>query len=129
LAEVVRPRVSVENEAVCKEIKGVVQQVDAVGDGAERAEKAPAPEGGEPSAGLRDGCELEGSVKESERGVADGDGDHVDRVHRPPEEATYTEEKYEQGVRAEEFAEAGVAPGYGDKHGTGNRVCATRAIR
>src|SRR5438445_5230151 len=121
-----------ENDAVGKKVERVVQQVDAVGDAAEPAEKPPARDGCYPRFRLRDHDQQESAIKKGKPGVADGDGDYVDRMHQPPEQRADAQEEDKQAalqqrsMLANELANSRMAPTRGQNHAARERIGAAR---
>src|SRR6266478_3728295 len=122
MGERIELRLGVEKDHVREEVEGVMDQVDAVGDAAQPAEKSPARDGSEPSAGLRNHGQQESAIKKREPCVADGDGDPIDGVYEPPEQAPQPQEEDKQqalqqlGAVANEFTEPWFAPRHRQKH-------------
>ena len=77
----------VKNDAVSKEIECVMEDVDAVGDATQPAEKAPTRHRGDPAGRLGDDRKQKGAIKDGEPSVSNGDSNGVDRMNKPPEQS------------------------------------------
>src|SRR5882762_2624354 len=132
MAERIELRFGVEKDHVREEVEGVMEQVDAVGDAAEPAQKPPARDDREPSGRLRNHSQEEGAIEKGQPRKANGDGDGVHGVHQPPEQTTYTQKEDKQdavqigGMMAEEFEKAGIAKSQCQKDAAGESVGAAR---
>jgi len=85
-----------EEDPVRDKIESVVQQVNAIRDTTQPAQRPKPHDGGNPSAGIGYHRKQQYAVQQSEPRVSDRDGDNIHRMHQPPQQRTHPHEKNQQ---------------------------------